>query len=439
MATGLEGIAAKARRETKLKFTSLCHHITRELIWESLNKIPKESAPGVDGISVEEAKKTFEGWIEEMLASIHRKAYKAPPVRRVWIPKPGKTTKRPLGVPCVADRALQRSGSVVLSCIYEQDFLPCSFGGRPKLSAHHALSTLNEVIAGKKVSWVLEADLKNFFGSLDHGWLLRFVEHRVGDPRIISLIKRWLRAGVLEEGELRSVKTGTPQGGSISVLLSNIYLHYVLDLWFEKVIKPKLKGEAYLVRYIDDFVVCFQLRSDAIQFQNALVKRLEKFSLELEPKKTRLVEFGRFALRMAKGQGKRLETIYFLGFTHFCTRNRKGNFMVGRKIEKSRFRRSVQSISSLMREIRHYSLREQVEKINQVLRGHYAYYGVGGNFKSLFKIHRFAERYWHKMLCSRSRKSYITWERFNFLKQVFPLQRPKLSVPYMRMKALAVL
>ena len=439
MGTGLEGIAAKARRETKLKFTSLCHHITRELIWESLNKIPKESAPGVDGISVDEAKKTFEVWIEEMLASIHRKAYKAPPVRRVWIPKPGKTTKRPLGVPCVADRALQRSVSVVLSSIYEQDFLSCSFGGRPKLSAHHALSTLNEIIAGKKVSWVLEADLKNFFGSLDHGWLLRFVEHRVGDPRIISLIKRWLKAGVLEEGELRSVEMGTPQGGSISVLLSNIYLHYVLDLWFEKVIKPKLKGEAYLVRYIDDFVVCFQLRSDAIQFQDALVKRLEKFALELEPKKTRLVEFGRFALRMAKEQGKRLETIYFLGFTHFCTRNRKGNFMVGRKTEKSRFQRSVQSISSLMREIRHYSLREQVEKINQVLRGHYAYYGVGGNFKSLFKIHRFAERYWHKMLCSRSRKSYITWERFNSLKQVFPLQRPKLSVPYMRMKALAVL
>jgi hypothetical protein len=169
------------------------------------------------------------------------------------------------------------------------------------------------------------------------------------------------------------------------------------------------------------------------------VKRLEKFSLELEPKKTRLVEFGRFALRMAKESGKRLETIYFLGFTHFCTRNRKGNFMVGHKIEKSRFRRSVQSIQSLMREIRHYSLREQVEKINQVLRGHYAYYGVGGNFKSLFKIHRFAERYWHKMLSSRSQKSYITWERFKFLKQVFPLQRPKLFLPYMRMKALAVL
>jgi retron-type reverse transcriptase len=172
MGTGIEGIAAKARRETKLKFTSLCHHVTRELIGESLSKIPKKSAPGVDGMSVDEAKKTFEGWIEEMLSSIHRKAYKAPPVRRVWIPKPGKTSKRPLGVPCVADRALQRSVSLVLSSIYEQDFLPCSFGGRPKLSAHHALSTLNEIISGKKVSWVLEADLKNFFGSLDHGWLV---------------------------------------------------------------------------------------------------------------------------------------------------------------------------------------------------------------------------------------------------------------------------
>jgi len=374
METGLEKIAAKARKETSLKFTSLCHHVTRELIWDSLCNIPKSSAPGVDGISVEEAKKDFGFWIEEVLQSVHRKGYKAPPVRRVWIPKPGKTAKRPLGVPCVADRALQRSVSTVLSCMYEQDFLACSFGGRPKLSAHHALATLDEIISGGKVSWVLEADLKNFFGSLDHGWVLRFVEHRVGDPRIISLIKRWLKAGVLEDGELRASEAGTPQGGSISVLLSNIYLHYVLDLWFERVVKPKLKGEAYLVRYIDDFVVCFQFHSDALRFQDVLVRRLGKFSLELEPTKTRLVEFGRFALRQAKARGKNLETIYFLGFTHFCTRNRKGNFMVGRKTEKSRFRRSVRNLCSLMRDIRHYSLKEQTEKINQVLRGHYAYY-----------------------------------------------------------------
>ena len=255
----------------------------------------------------------------------------------------------------------------------------------------------------------------------------------------MSLIRRWLKAGVLEEGRLQSVETGTPQGGSISVLLSNMYLHYVLDLWFEKVIRPKLKGEAYLIRYIDDFLVCFQYRSDALKFQDVLVKRLGKFSLELEPEKTRLVEFGRFALRHAKERGRRLETIYFLGFTHFCTCNRKGNFMVGRKTEKSRLRRSAQKLRFLMQEIRHHSLKEQSEEINQVLRGHYAYYGLGGNLGSLRKIHRYAERYWRRMLGSRSQKSHITWERFHFLKGLFPLQQPKLSVPFTRMKSLAVL
>ena len=439
MKTKLEGIAAKARKDTNLKFTSLCHHVNRELIWESLCHIPHDSSPGVDGITVDEAKEDFGLWIEEMLQSVHRKGYKAPPVRRTWIPKPGKSAKRPIGVPCIADRALQRSVSTVLSCIYEQDFLSCSFGGRPNVGAHYALATLNEIVAGRKVSWVLEADLKNFFGSLDHGWLLRFVEHRVGDPRLISLIKRWLKAGVLEDGELHPSETGTPQGGSISVLLSNIYLYYVIDLWFERVVKPKLRGEAYLVRYIDDFVVCFQYRSDAVRFQDVLVKRLGKYSLQLEPSKTRLVEFGRFALRDAKAKGKKLETVYFLGFTHYCTRNRKGNFMVGRKTEKSRLRRSIHNLRSVMREVRHYSLKEQSEKINQVLRGHYAYYGVGGNIKSLFKIYRFTERYWRRMLSSRSQKSYITWERLQFLKTISPLQCPKLFIPYTRMKSLAVL
>lgn len=439
MGTGLEGIATKARSETKLKFTSLCHHVTRELIWEGLCNIPYQSAPGADGISVEEAKRTFNEWIDEMHTSIHRKAYHAPPVRRVWIPKPGKAAKRPIGVPCIADRALQRSVSVILSSIYEQDFLPCSFGGRPKLSAHHALATFNEIVVGKKVEWVFEADLKNFFGSLDHGWIERFVEHRVGDPRIMSLVKRWLKAGVLENGEVKPVDVGTPQGGSISVLLSNLYLHYALDLWFERIIKPNLKGEAYLIRYIDDFVVCFQYRSDAIFFQDALVKRLEKFSLELEPEKTRLVEFGRFASENSEKRGKKLETVFFLGFTHYCSRNKKGNFMVGRKTEKARFRRSICKLQTLMQEIRHHSLKDQVLKINEVLRGHYAYYGMGGNFNSLYMIYHYAERYWHKMLSSRSQKSYIAWERFKFLKQVFPLQRPKLSVTYGMMKAFAVL
>jgi group II intron reverse transcriptase/maturase len=440
MATGLERIAAKAREEAKLRFTSLAHHITGERVWENLKEIPNRSAPGVDGQSVAQAKEDFEVWIGPMLEAVHRQGYQAPPIRRVYIPKPGKQQKRPLGVPCVSDRALQRSTADVLSAIYEQDFLPCSFGGRPGLGAHRALATLNEVIAGGKVGWVLEADLKNFFGSLDHGWLLRFVEHRVGDPRLISLIRRWLKAGILEDGEIHPNEEGTPQGGSISVLLSNVYLHYVLDLWFERVVKTRLRGETYLVRYIDDFVVCFQYREDALRVQEVLRKRLGKYGLSLEASKTKLVEFGRFAHRHAPKRGrKRPETIYFLGFTLYCTRNRKGNFKVGMRTEKSRLQRSMSQLRELMRRIRHLPLPEQVITLNRVLRGHYAYYGIAGNFRALQKVHRFVERYWHKMLSSRSRKGYVAWEVFHRIKARYPLQRPKLYLPYRELQAIAVL
>jgi len=440
MATKLERIAAKARCEPKLRFTSLAHHITGERVWENLHKIPARSAPGVDGQTVAEAKEDFSDWIEPMLEAVHRQGYPAPPIRRVYIPKPGKQEQRPLGVPCVSDRALQRSTAEVLNAIYEQDFLPCSFGGRPGVGAHHALATLNEVIAGRKVSWVLEADLKNFFGSLDHGWAVRFIEHRVGDPRVLNLIRRWLKAGVLEDGDIHPNEEGVPQGGSISVLLSNVYLHYVLDLWFERVVKPRLRGEAYLVRYIDDFVLCFQYREDALRSEEVLRKRLGKFALQLEPSKTRLVEFGRFAQRHAPKRGrKRPETLSFLGFTLYCTRNRQGNFKVGLRTEKTRLKRSMATLSELMRRLRHLPIREQVNNLNRVLRGHYAYYGIAGNFRAVQTLHRFVERYWHKMLCSRSRKGQVTWEVFHRIKERFPLQRPKLHRPYAALQALAVL
>ena len=440
METGLERIAAKARNEPQLRFTSLAHHITRQRVWDSLCHIPNGSSPGLDGQTVPEAKEAFDAWIEPMLESVHRKAYQAPAIRRVYIPKPGKKEKRPLGVPCIADRALQRSTAQVLGAIYEQDFLPCSFGGRPGVGAHNALATLVEVIAGRNVSWVLEADLKNYFGSLSHEWMLRFVEHRVGDPRIISLIRRWLKAGIFEDGEIRENEEGTPQGGSISVLLSNLYLHYVLDLWFDRVVKPRLKGEAYMVRYIDDFVVCFQFRSDALRVQDVLSKRLRKFGLDLAPAKTKLVEFGRFAQTHAGKRGrKRPETIYFLGFTLYCTRNLKGNFKVGLRTEKSRFQRSLSKLRDLMRRMRHLPVREQVLNLNQVLRGHYAYYGLAGNFRALQRVHRVVERYWYKMLCSRSRKGYFPWEVFNRIKAPFPLQRPKLARSYRELQAIAML
>jgi RNA-directed DNA polymerase len=441
METKLEQIAVKARSEPNLRFTSLAHHITRERVQTNLLQIPKRSATGVDGQTVKAAKESFGEWIEPMLQSIHRQGYRAPAVRRVYIPKPGKTEKRPLGVPTVSDRALQRTTAEVLSAIYEQDFLPCSFGGRPQLSAHHALATLNEVIAGGLTGWVLEADLKNFFGSLNHDWVLRFVEHRVGDPRLISLIRRWLKAGILEDGVVHPSEQGTPQGGSISVLLSNVYLHYVLDLWFERVVKTRLRGEARLVRYIDDFVICFQYRSDALRVQEALRLRLGKFGLTLEPTKTKLVEFGRFAQKHAGKRGRnRPETIYFLGLTLFCTQNRKGNFKVGMRTEKSRLRRSLMALQELMRRIRHEPISTQVGDINTVLRGHYAYYGVAGNLRSLIKVYRVVERYWRKMLCSRSWAGRsLTWELFNQIKERTPLLPPKLRLPYREMQALAVL
>jgi hypothetical protein len=245
---------------------------------------------------------------------------------------------------------------------------------------------------------------------------------------------------VVEDGAVQPNEEGTPQGGSISVLLSNVYLHYVLDLWFDRVVKPRMRGEAYLVRYIDDFVLCFQYRSDALRVLTALRKRLVKFGLALEPEKTKLVEFGRFAQRHASKRGrKRPETIYFLGFTLYCMRNRKGNFKVGFRTEKSRLRRSLARLADLMRRMRHLPIREQVVNLNRVLRGHYAYYGFAGNIRALLRVYQCMARYWHKMLCSRSRKGYIRWDAFQRIKQRYPLQRPKLKLPYWELQRYAVL
>jgi len=329
--------------------------------------------------------------------------------------------------------------ATVLNAIYKEDFLNCSFGGRPGRGCHNALATINEIIAGKSINWVLEADLKNFFGSLDHGWLLRFVEHRVGDPRILSLIRRWLKAGIMEDDAYEESEVGTPQGGSISVLLSNLYLHYVLDLWFEKAIKPRLEGECYLIRYIDDFIVCFQHKRDAERFVEVLGKRLAKFSLTLEPNKTRLIEFGRFAERNAKAKGRKPDTLYFLGFTHYCTTNRSGRFKVGRKTEKNRQRRSMSNLRTRIREAMHWKVGAQIDRINRTLRGHYNYYGMGGNYHALAKVHYLAVTYLKKMLSRRSQKGNITWELFNKITEKYPILRPYIKIPYTEFRRFAML
>lgn len=313
-----------------------------------------------------------------MLRAIHHQGYDPPPIRRVYISKPGKAEKRPLGIPCVTDRALQRSVYQVLSAIYEEDFQLCSFGGRPGTGAHHALATLNEVISGKPVSWVLEADLKNFFGTLDHGWLLCLVEHRVGDPRMISLTRRWLKSGVLEDGDLIPNEEGTPQG-VITPVLSNIYLHYVQDLWFEQRYAKSCSGQAYLIRYADDYVACFAREADARRFQTEMEQRLAQFDLQVEPSKTTVLRFGNEAGGGVTRDRNEPRTFSFLGFTHYVGRSRTGRFVVGRTTEGRRVPRKLKQFSERLRALRNDGTSAMVAYARRHLQGHIQYYGVSGN------------------------------------------------------------
>ena len=430
MPAGLERIAEKARSNRELCFTSLAHHITLPLLWESLNAIANSSATGVDRMDVHTAKETFNDWAPKLLESVHRKGYRPPPVRRVYIPKPGKAEKRPIGVPTVIDRALQRAVSKVLESIYEQDFCQSSFGGRPKRSAHNALATLYSAIQKRRVNWVYEADLKSFFSSLSHEWVERFLAHRVADPRIATLIKRWLKAGVLEQDEFIDTELGTPQGGSISVLISNLYLHYVLDLWIEKQVGPRLEGELYYVRYIDDFVLCFEHAESADRFERVLHKRLERFGLLLEPSKTRLIRFGRFAERDCARHNEKLETVYFLGMRLYCSTTKTGRFKLGFLTERTRLNRFLNKMKFNMRKWRHLPLREQVKLINRRLSGHFNYYAFISNYPALKRVYYQTLKYWRTVLSSRSQRGRMNWEKFRKVLSSYPLRTPRIRFKF---------
>lgn len=444
MQTEVATVATKARQDKNFVFTSLAHHIDSPRLWSALHKITPSTSSGIDGQRVQQAKEEYAQWSEEMLKAMHNKGYHPPPARRVYIPKLGKDEERPLAIPTVQDRCLQKAVSEVLNSIYERDFLNCSFGGRPKRRAHQALVNLQEAISAKRVNWVFDADLKNFFGSLNQDWVMQFLKHRVGDPRIIALIRRWLKAGVMEGDKHTPSEQGTAQGGPISVLISNLYLHYVLDLWIEKVVKPRMDGYVYYVRYLDDFVLCFEHKSDAERFRVALSQRLNKFSLSLERTKTKLIKFGRFAGKAGRKNKDgsirfKPETFNFLGFTFFCTKNQKGNFKVGMKTEKSRLNRSCNKIKEILSCIRHKPLREQCKQINIRLSGHYRYYGVGGNHESLDAFHNIVVRSWRKTLSSRSQNGRVNWIKYNRILKIFPLQSPKIFLPYSAMKNLVTL
>jgi group II intron reverse transcriptase/maturase len=373
------------------------------------------AAPGIDGVTWQEYGQELEGNLRDLHARVHRGAYRARPSRRVFIPKPDGRL-RPLGVAALEDKVLQRAVVEVLNAVYEQDFLAFSYGFRPGRSPHQALDALSVGITRGKVNWMLDADIRDFFTSLDHSWLLKFLEHRIADRRVLRLIQKWLKAGVVEDGEWSETLEGTPQGASVSTLLSNVFLHYVFDLWAHQWRQRHARGNVVVVRFADDIVVGFQHRDDAERFWADLRERFAQFGLELNGDKTRLIEFGRFAAQNREARGLRKpETFDFLGFTHICAKNRHGRFKLKRVTSKKRMRTKLRAVKTELRRRMHLPIPEQGAWLGRVVRGHLAYYAVPDNSEALRAFVNTVIRHWLRTLRRRSQRTRMTWERMRRL------------------------
>jgi group II intron reverse transcriptase/maturase len=396
--------------------TTLAHAIDLDLLEEAYRRTRKDGAVGIDGQTAEAYTENLEANLRALLERAKSGTYRAPPVRRVHIPKADGSKTRPIGIPTFEDKVLQRAVAMVLEAVYEQDFRDCSYGFRPGRSAHQALQVLWKGLMDLGGGWVLELDIERFFDALDHQKLREILRQRVRDGVLLRLIGKWLEAGVLEEGSLVHPETGTPQGGVISPLLANVFLDTVLDAWFEDVVRPRLRGRALLVRYADDAVMVFASEEDARRVWKVLAKRFEKYGLSLHPEKTRLLHFGRPSPR-----GPRPETFDFLGFTHYWGRSRRGKPAVLRKTARDRFTRSLRAIAQWCRRQRHLPLVEQHRELGRKLRGHYAYYGITGNQPALSRLRHETQRVWRKWLDRRSQRARMTWERFWRVSARYPL------------------
>lgn len=430
MQSKLQLIHEKAKADRKLKFTTLLHHVYEiDCLKKAYFSVKRDAAPGLDRRTWKSYGEDLEGNLQDLSERLKRGAYRAKPVKRVYIPKAdGK--QRPLGIPVLEDKIVQRAVVEVLNAIYEADFLGFSYGFRPRRNQHRALDALYAAIMTKKVNWILDADISDFFSTISHKWMVEFVEHRIADKRVVRLIQKWLNAGVLEDGEVRRSEEGTPQGGSASPLLANIYLHYVYDQWIEQWRNTKAKGEVAVVRFADDTIVGFQYKEDALEFQEELKQRLGKFGLKLHPEKTRLIEFGRFAARdrERRGEGKP-ETFTFLGFRHICSTDKKGRFTILRETIKKRLIAKAKQVRSELRRRINDPIIEVGEWLKKVLQGHYQYYGVPRNWKAMGHYHYLITRAWHATLSRRSQKGYLNWERYRPLIDRW-LPRPKLHHPH---------
>lgn len=426
--SALDRVQEVARRDRKAKFTALFHHVTLDRLREAFLRLKKKAAAGVDGITWQQYEESMEENLSDLHARLHRGAYRARPCRRVFIPK-SDGRRRPLGVASLEDKIVQRAVTEVMNAIYEVDFLGFSYGFRPRRSQHDALDALHVGIHRKKVNYVLDADIRGFFDAIDHGWLVKFVEHRIADRRVLRLIRKWLSAGVMEEGTRTESTVGTPQGATISPLLANIYLHYVLDLWVDHWRKTA-RGDVVIIRYADDFVIGFRYYAEALRFRLELRERLRRFSLELHPEKTRLIEFGMFASQRRAEHGKgRPESFQFLGFRHICGRTRDGKFLLIRRTAKDRMRATLQSVRDALMKRRHLPVTEQGRWLGSVVRGYYAYFSVPTNVHAMQAFRTQVERHWRFALSRRGQRGRPNWEKMRRLSQRW-LPAPRVIHPY---------
>ena len=429
VSSDLDRVRQAARKDRDARFTALLHHVTVDRLREAYGAIRPSAAAGVDGVTWGDYGVDLEANLRDLHARVHRGAYRARPTRRVFIPKPDGRL-RPVGVAALEDKILQRAVVEVLSAIYEQDFLGFSYGFRPGRSAHDALDALAVGITRRRVNFVLDADISDFFTGLDQSWLVKFLEHRIADTRVLRLIQKWLAAGVIEDGEWSETPAGAAQGASVSPLLSNVYLHYVFDLWADQWRRRHARGDVILTRFADDYVAGFEHREDAERFLADLRDRFAQFGLELHPEKTRLIEFGRFAAENRARRGDRKpETFDFLGFTHICAKDRRGRFKLKRVTSKKKMRAKLKSVKAEMRRRMHHPIPEQGRWLASVLRGHYNYYAVPDNSEALHGFREQVIQHWRKSLARRSQKGRINWERTRRLANRW-LPRPRILHPW---------
>jgi RNA-directed DNA polymerase len=430
---GLAGVRRAARERKERKFTALLHHLTVALLRDSFYALKRKAAPGVDGITWQEYETGLEGRLSDLHSRVHRGAYRAQPSRRVYIPKPDGR-QRPLGVAALEDKIVQQAVVTILNQIYEEDFRGFSYGFRPGRSQHQALDALYVAITRKKVNWILDCDIRGFFDHLSHDWLLKFVQHRVADRRILRLIQKWLKAGVMEEGEWKNTEMGTPQGSVISPLLANIYLHYVFDLWVDAWRRKCAQGEVIVVRYADDNVLGFQHLAEADRFLEEFRVRLRKFGLELHPDKTRRIEFGRFAEtdRKQRGEGKP-ETFDFLGLTHISGKDRNGGYAVKRKTIGKRMRAKLLEIKQQLRRRMHEPVARTGPWLRSIVQGYFNYHAVPGNLDSLSAFRNRVTRLWRTVLIHRGQKHHLTWVRMRKLADRW-IPAPRVLHPYPRVR-----